>query len=153
MNLAWKLAHVLRGADADLLDSYESERRPHVEAFIALAVKLGDIIQTTDPAGAAERDRSFAAGEPAAFDFPLPQLGPGYRDEAPPPVGQVFPQPMLADGGRLDDVAGNRFAVLGRCGTPERWRALGAAVIDAPGATVERWLDEQAAQAVVLRPD
>ncbi|MDF1706200.1 MAG: FAD-dependent oxidoreductase [Aeromicrobium sp.] len=32
-NLAWKLAAVLRGAPADLLDTYEDERRPVVRTF------------------------------------------------------------------------------------------------------------------------
>lgn len=49
-NLAWKLQAVLNGvASDDLLDTYESERAPHVQAFIELAVRLGDIIQTTGP--------------------------------------------------------------------------------------------------------
>ena len=49
---------MIRGKAApDLLDTYESERSPHVDAFIALAVRLGDIIQTTDPVQAQERDR------------------------------------------------------------------------------------------------
>src|ERR1700722_17593085 len=37
-NLIWKLAATVRGApDRDLLDSYEAERRPHVEAIITMA--------------------------------------------------------------------------------------------------------------------
>ena len=45
-NLAWKLEAVLRGrAHDNLLDTYGTERAPHVRAFIELAVKLGDIIQ------------------------------------------------------------------------------------------------------------
>lgn len=39
-NLAWKLAAVLGGAPADLLDSYEAERIPTAEAALALATKL-----------------------------------------------------------------------------------------------------------------
>ena len=93
-NLAWKLASVLRGeAPEALLDTYESERRPHVRAFIDLAVKLGAVLQETDPAAADARDRRFATGA-TQFDFPQPQLGPGARADAPPPVGTIFPQPM-----------------------------------------------------------
>ena len=85
-NLAWKLAMVLRGSAPDaLLDTYESEREPHVRAFIALAVKLGDVIQTTDPALAAERDRKFQAGSPEVFQFPAPGLGPGMRVDSGAP--------------------------------------------------------------------
>ena len=57
-NLAWKLEAVLRdGAPDSLLDTYESERRPHVETFIELAVKLGAVLQETDPAKAADTRR------------------------------------------------------------------------------------------------
>ncbi|MFX7820782.1 FAD-dependent monooxygenase, partial [Acinetobacter baumannii] len=46
-NLAWKLAHVVRGkASADLLDTYQTERAPHVREYIELAVKLGGLINT-----------------------------------------------------------------------------------------------------------
>jgi len=56
-NLAWKLHAVLHHRAHDsLLDTYESERAPHVQAFIELAVRLGDIIQTTDPEAARQRD-------------------------------------------------------------------------------------------------
>lgn len=37
-NLAWKLAAVLRGAPAELLDTYEAERRPVVQAFAEQSV-------------------------------------------------------------------------------------------------------------------
>src|SRR5690606_33796754 len=47
-NLAWKLADVITGAAPDeLLDTYESERAPHVREFIETAVRLGGLIQTT----------------------------------------------------------------------------------------------------------
>ncbi|MBI3197590.1 MAG: bifunctional 3-(3-hydroxy-phenyl)propionate/3-hydroxycinnamic acid hydroxylase [Rhodospirillales bacterium] len=57
-NLSWKLTAIVKGgADDSLLDTYESERLPHVRAFIELAVKLGAVLQETDPAAAATRDR------------------------------------------------------------------------------------------------
>jgi 3-(3-hydroxy-phenyl)propionate hydroxylase len=41
-NLAWKLAHVLRSmASPELLDSYESERRPHQIKMLKLALRMG----------------------------------------------------------------------------------------------------------------
>lgn len=41
-NLAWKLAHVLRGmASMELLDSYEQERRPHQIRMLRLARRMG----------------------------------------------------------------------------------------------------------------
>ena len=170
-NLAWKLRWVIqRGAADTLLDTYESERRSHVAEFIELAVSLGKVIQETDPEAAAARDRSFAAGQPRLFDFPLPQLGPGVLDTcgrrcAPRPVGAVFPQPLLADGRRLDEAtrspAGPRFAlVLGRS-TPIRpneaeMRHLAAhdvAIVVDDGAQIARWLDEHGCSGVLIRPD
>lgn len=136
-NLAWKL---VAGDDA-LLDTYESERRPHVQAFIELAVKLGAVLQETDPAKAAARDRRFAAGA-ELFDFPQPHLG-----GCTPPVGTIFPQPRLADGRLMDEAIGQRFAVVGDASLfPDR----DAARLDGVGAA---WLAERGLRAVLLRPD
>ncbi len=42
MNLAWKLAGVLNGTlAADVLDSYEHERKPHARSMIRLALAVG----------------------------------------------------------------------------------------------------------------
>ena len=148
-NLAWKLAAVVRGDASDaLLDTYESERLPHVRTFIDLAVRLGAVLQETDRDAAAARDRRFEAGA-EMFDFPQPQLGAGCRADAPPPVGTIFPQPRLADGRLMDDVIGQRFAILGDAALLEGFE--GAAVL-LPGVGME-WLAEHGARAVVLRPD
>ena len=73
-NLAWKLSAVVAGdAGAALLDTYRSEREPHVRAFIELSCALGSTILTTDPEQAQARDamlRSGQAPRPAA-----PRLG------------------------------------------------------------------------------
>jgi 3-(3-hydroxy-phenyl)propionate hydroxylase len=161
-NLAWKLDAVLHGRVSDeLLDTYESERSPHVHAFIDLAVRLGDIIQTTDPQAARERDAKFKAGQPAIFEFPTPRLGPGFWLGDAGPVGQIFPQPELADGRLLDQVLGVHFAVIG---TPEvlaqvseetrqRWHHHGAVVVVATDPLLLAWLQTQHVTAVLLRPD
>jgi 3-(3-hydroxy-phenyl)propionate hydroxylase len=161
-NLAWKLDAVLRGcADDALLDTYESERSPHVQAFIDLAVKLGDIIQTTDPQAARERDAKFKAGQPEIFQFPTPRLGPGIWLGEQAPVAQVFPQPTLANGHLLDTLLGLNFAVLGEDSvlaqvsedTRERWLAQGVVTVAARDPEVKAWLDQQGVRAVLLRPD
>jgi 3-(3-hydroxy-phenyl)propionate hydroxylase len=161
-NLAWKLDAVLRGrADDALLDTYESERSPHVQAFIELAVKLGDIIQTTDPQAARERDAKFKAGQPEIFQFPMPRLGPGVWLGEQAPVAQVFPQPTLANGDLLDTLLGLNFAVLGEDtvlaevseDTRERWQAQGLVTVPARDPEVKAWLDQQGVRAVLLRPD
>ena len=161
-NLAWKLEAVLRGrADDALLDTYESERSPHVHAFINLAVKLGDIIQTTDLQAARERDAKFKAGQPEIFQFPAPRLGPGIWQGQQAPVAQIFPQPMLADGRLLDAVLGLQFAVIGDQAvlndvsddTRAHWQAQGVVVLPARDPEVQTWLTQQGVGAVLLRPD
>jgi 3-(3-hydroxy-phenyl)propionate hydroxylase len=148
-NLAWKLDDVLHArADDSLLDTYERERRPHAQAFIELAVKLGAILQETDPAKASARDKRFAAGA-EMFDFPQPQLGPGHRADGPSPVGTIFPQPRLADGGLMDEAIGQRFAVVG---DGEILDGLQTRAVLLPGVALD-WLERHAARAAILRPD
>lgn len=148
-NLAWKLAAVLRdGAPDSLLDTYESERRPHVEAFIELAVKLGAVLQETDPTKAAARDTRFAAGA-EMFDYPQPQLGPGGRADSLPPVGTIFPQPRLADGRLMDEAIGSRFAIVGETGALAK-RRPDAVMLPGVGAD---WLAQRGLRAALLRPD
>jgi 3-(3-hydroxy-phenyl)propionate hydroxylase len=161
-NLAWKLAMVVRArAPESLLDTYETERRPHIRAFIDLAVRLGGVIQTTDPQAAAERDPGVEDGTPQLFSFPSPALGAGAHSGGPIPVATVFAQPRLADGRLLDEALGVRFAVIGarellEGAAPEtrrRWQALDVATLPDPGGELEAWLQRQGARAVVLRPD
>jgi 3-(3-hydroxy-phenyl)propionate hydroxylase len=161
-NLAWKLALVIRGRAPDsLLDTYETEREPHVREFIALAVKLGDVIQTTDPAVAAERDRGFQSGAPEIFEFPAPGLGPGLHTGAGAPAGQPFPQPELADGRLLDDVIGVNFALLAKrslldgadAATRARLDRTATALVDDTSPAVAAWLEQHGTSAVLLRPD
>ncbi len=148
-NLAWKLAAIVKDEAPDsLLDTYESERLPHVRTFIDLAVKLGAVLQETDPAAAAERDRRFEAGA-EMFDFPQPQLGPGCRLDAPPPVGTIFPQPTLADGTPMDEAIGDRFAIVGDAALLDGSRTRAALL---PDVGLE-WLAMHDKRAAVLRPD
>jgi 3-(3-hydroxy-phenyl)propionate hydroxylase len=148
-NLAWKLAAVVRdGADDSLLDTYESERLPHVRTFIELAVKLGAVLQETDPAAAAARDRRFADGA-ETFDFPQPQLGPGCRNDEPPPVGTIFPQPRLADGRPMDDAIGPRFAIVGEASLLMHLRPDAVLLPDVG----REWLAQRGVRAALLRPD
>jgi len=148
-NLAWKLTAVARGEASDsLLDTYESERLPHVRTFIDLAVKLGTVLQETDRSAAAARDRRFGAGA-ETFDFPQPQLGPGFHLDAPPPVGTIFPQPRLVDGRLMDEAIGQRFAVLGEASLID---GLHTDAVLLPGVGLD-WLRSHGIGAVILRPD
>jgi 3-(3-hydroxy-phenyl)propionate hydroxylase len=161
-NLAWKLCAVARGAAGDaLLDSYESERSPHVRAFIELAVRLGQVIQTTDPVAARERDARYRAGEPEHFTFPAPRLGPGAWDDDHEAAGRVFPQPVLADGRLMDEAVGYRFAAIVDPAllamVPQRlhtlWHDSGTVVLPARDPELAGWLQARGAAAVVVRPD
>ncbi|MES2282678.1 MAG: bifunctional 3-(3-hydroxy-phenyl)propionate/3-hydroxycinnamic acid hydroxylase [Pseudomonadota bacterium] len=162
-NLAWKLEAILQGrADEELLDSYEEERSPHVRSLIELAVKLGSIIQTTDPAEAKARDEKFAAGGPEIFELPAQSLGGSYFQGADhKAVGCPFPQPRLADGRWLDDVLGRRLTVIGHQDvidhvSPEvarHWRSLDMQVMAQPDAAVLDWLHNRQVAAVIIRPD
>jgi 3-(3-hydroxy-phenyl)propionate hydroxylase len=148
-NLAWKLAAVIKdGAPDSLLDTYESERLPHVRAFIDLAVTLGAVLQETDREAAAERDRRFEAGA-EMFDFPQPQLGPGFRLDASPPVGTVFPQPRLPDGRLMDEAIGQRFAIVGEADTLARLRPDAIRLPDVG----RDWLVLHGIRGALLRPD
>jgi 3-(3-hydroxy-phenyl)propionate hydroxylase len=143
-NLAWKLAAVLRdGAPDSLLDTYESERLPHARAFIELAVRLGAVIQATDPEAVADRNRRFADGG-TSFDFPQPGLG-----GTTPPVGTIFPQPRLGDGRLMDDAIGQHFAIVGET---DLLRPLRPDAVLLPGVGQD-WLAEKKIRAALLRPD
>jgi 3-(3-hydroxy-phenyl)propionate hydroxylase len=131
-NLAWKLGMVVRGeASADILDSYEAERREHAKAMIDLSVTAGRIFAPTNRLVAWLRDRiALALGAiPPVKRYivqmrfkPMPRFtrgvvltkAPGQPDGRA--TGRLFPQPTVitTDGKacRLDDVIGLRFALL-----------------------------------------
>jgi 2-polyprenyl-6-methoxyphenol hydroxylase-like FAD-dependent oxidoreductase len=76
-NLTWKLDLVMREeAEATLLDSYMTERRPHVVDVTRLAIYLGRIICIPDPDEAAQRDAAFLNGS-AEPPPPFPALVDG----------------------------------------------------------------------------
>ena len=157
-NLAWKLAAVVRGeADDALLESYEAERSPHTREYIELAVRLGGLIQTTDPGVAARRDREMTTN-PHFMQSIAPRLGSGLHRTAPPPAGTLSKQVRLSNGTRMDDAVGQRFAVLA---TAALWQALPASgrmsleessIIALPGEGLD-WLAELGTGAVLIRPD
>lgn len=159
MNLGWKLAEVLAGRAPDaLLDSYETERSPHVREFIETAVRLGGIIQTTDPEVVARRNAEMVA-RPQVFTTPQPALGPGAHDGGAL-GGRPAPQPVLADGRRLDDVVGDRFLLVAQPALLAAAGAPGALPDDArlcrlaaDEAVLQVWLEAFGAVAVLVRPD
>lgn len=177
-NIAFKLDAVLRGADEALLDTYQSEREPHVRAVIEKGIELGRVQTLRDPVAAAERDARLIAqrasnGRPEKMRFP--GLGPGLRDDSPQ-AGRLIPQGRVeAHGtqGLFDKVAGRGFVLLvdGRDGTSldptatELAAELGVIVhhltdrrLTTEGITdvdgvYGRWFDAHGSAAVLWRPD
>ena len=161
-NLAWKLAAVLSGEAGDaLLDSYQTEREPHVRAFIDLALMMGRTVCITDPAAAAARDAAMLAqrteGKSPSQPLGAPPLTCGCLMAGSPGAGEVFPQPWTVDGTRLDDVAGAGAWLITRTdlGPAEGVNALSldCASLQPFASDIASWLDKQGAEAVLVRPD
>jgi len=146
-NLAWKLAASLADGDDARLDTYQAERRPHVSEFVELAVRVGDVIQLTDPEAAAERDEAFAWSGPELFPFPQPVIGAG----SVPPVGLPAPQFVDGDGTLTDELVGYEWSVLtdGTADHPAAPVTLTAQGIPAIGD----WLADSGLSWALVRPD
>ncbi|QIO33380.1 bifunctional 3-(3-hydroxy-phenyl)propionate/3-hydroxycinnamic acid hydroxylase [Bradyrhizobium sp. 1(2017)] len=157
-NLAWKLGAIVRdGAAPDLLDTYQSERLPHVREFIELAIRLGGVINTK------AIEAGLAAGEarenaPVKLEVKKPLLGPGLTLGDQPLAGHLAPQFLLKDGRRSDDRVGYSHVLLvetaamlsSRCASSQ----AGLSILtgdDAEG--VGRWLREHGITAALVRPD
>ncbi|MCY1073972.1 bifunctional 3-(3-hydroxy-phenyl)propionate/3-hydroxycinnamic acid hydroxylase MhpA [Archangium lansingense] len=165
-NLSWKLASVLHGhADEPLLDTYEQERRPHVEAMLDTSVQMGRVVLTGNRPMAMLRDRVFRALDhiPRAqrfirnFEFkPRPLISRGFmlggsRGHRQAPEGTYFPQPRVgAPGGgevRLDELMGPGFAVLVHPDTREASRRGAQALAESLGARCLRIIPPRSGQA------
>ncbi|MGW0872908.1 bifunctional 3-(3-hydroxy-phenyl)propionate/3-hydroxycinnamic acid hydroxylase MhpA [Streptomyces sp. NPDC002740] len=176
-NLSWKLARVLRqGADERLLETYESERRPHARRMIRLAVAMGWAMTGGQDGAAAVRRGVLSAAvripglsAAAARDLgPVLAAGPLVRRRARRRgralVGGFCPQPWVTVDGRrvrLDDLLGDSFALLTAVPPTPSLRAV-ADALGARTATVAglgddgrlaAWLRAGRADAVLLRPD
>jgi 3-(3-hydroxy-phenyl)propionate hydroxylase len=181
-NLCWKIAAVLDGSlPESVLDSYETERQPHVREVTSRAVFFGRVITERRPAVTALRNPAFrvamklpAVGSylrdarwfPAAY-YPKGFLS-GKRRAA---VGHRPPQPFVRDASgerrRLDDVLGSRWVLLVSCdsiATQQAWSDAGAdtLTIGGPGTGAEvvdvdgvltTWMRRHNADVLALRPD
>lgn len=153
-NLAWKLALVLGGgADDELLDTYEIERRDHIIEATRIANRLGDLIQPTSHWRAWVRDAVFLGiqlvpGLQRTLDswmlatLRAPRLPAGMfvpTDASSGIAGEMIPQPdvtlLNGDTCRLDELLGTGFVILGIGSDPatelpetvrSAWRALDA---------------------------
>ncbi len=150
-NLAWKLHRVLAlGAPEALLDSYEAERKPHVQATTRSAIDLGRLICERDPDAARSRDAHMLAAcggqVPTTIrQSMLPDLAAGLIAAGSPGAGSLCPQPRVSlqaagPGGLLDDVAGGGLRVLadGEALAPEEADALHTALQPLRGRLLRR---------------
>ncbi|GGR95341.1 3-(3-hydroxyphenyl)propionate hydroxylase [Streptomyces humidus] len=173
-NLTWKLARVLQhGCAEELLDTYESERKPHARHVIRLAVAMGWAMTGGQDGAAALRRGLLAAacripGLTALAGRDLsPPLTPGplvRRRLRRGLAGTHCPQPWVtADGRRtrFDELLGDSFAFLTAA---EPWpsldalgQGLGVRVIPVTelgdDGALAAWLRAGRADAVLLRPD
>lgn len=152
-NLAWKLGRVVRGdSPIDLLDTYETERRPHVDAYTTLSAEWANKIEALV---ASQEDPPVLRAQALR-----PRLGLGVRDDNGL-AGTLSAQPRTESGQLLDDVVGYRFAVAGDpavlSGTTDRTKALleslGAHVLEEFSGEVQDWVAGLGAAAVIIRPD
>jgi 3-(3-hydroxy-phenyl)propionate hydroxylase len=129
-NLSWKIAHVLTGrAGAGLLDSYQTERRPHARAMVKKAVMIGWAMTGGQDRAAAVRRIALAAAvrvapvRDALAATATPRLRAGaLQHRAGPPgtrrirAGSLIPNPLVrltGDGPvRLDSVLAGRTTML-----------------------------------------
>lgn len=145
-NLAWKIAEVVHGKAADaVLDSYESERRPHAQATIGLSVRLGSVVMTTSARAAAHRDAAaraaLATADGRAFFEemryrPQARYGTGLvvsssELDGADLIGTAPGQPLVFDTGRrrplrLDDALGDGWSILGVAVESVRWDGVRA---------------------------
>jgi 3-(3-hydroxy-phenyl)propionate hydroxylase len=165
-NLTWKLAAVLTGELPDTaLDTYETERKPHVRTLIRLAKLVGTAMTEGGKVG----DILRGALVPRLASF----TGPVLSSQTPPLhrsalvirprlrrtlAGRLCPNAPLGDGRRFDDVAAGRFALVTTADPPPALRADvqrrgGVVLTTGPGTDLHRWLRRGRAAAVLVRPD
>ncbi len=165
-NLAWKLIAVLRGdANANLLDTYQQEREPHVRNTIESAIGMGRVVCVQDPQAAAMRDQGMTAAraaQTAPTPLPgLPGLAAGFLHQSKR-AGEILPQTSqakLANGqrGKLDDLLTEGFVLLTKQAATDlptnvKQFILGSDITDETGR-LDKWLDEAGATAALVRPD
>ncbi|MBP6995511.1 MAG: bifunctional 3-(3-hydroxy-phenyl)propionate/3-hydroxycinnamic acid hydroxylase [Phycicoccus sp.] len=175
MNLSWKLAGVIAGGlPSSVLDTYESERKPHAHAMIRLAKLIGAAMSQGGSAGnllrgliaprlhllPGLRDRILDSETPPLTRSALVARPHALRALLRPPLaGRLCPNARLDEGPRrFDDVATGRFMMVSsRQLAPAdeaRLAARGAGVVTAaPGSALHAWLESGHSAMAVVRPD
>lgn len=150
-NLAWKLAACIRdGAPSKLLDTYQSERRPHAVQYVELSMRLGGLINTSKTKQALEAAFPQADGS-AKLESIAPPLGNGLW--ATGAARQLSHQLKLKCGQRMDDLAGTGPMLLSHSdiAVPESY--LGRRLASDQEPAVDSYLQQHNCVAMLVRPD
>jgi 3-(3-hydroxy-phenyl)propionate hydroxylase len=136
-NLAWKIAAHVKGTGTEaLVDTYQTERRPHAVDMVRLSHRIGKVVMSTNPALTTLRDAAITAlgvvpaakGWLAGMKF-LKQphftngcvipAGPDVPKAAAALIGRSLPQPLVTRGSAvpgdnvpLDTVLGTGWVLL-----------------------------------------
>ena len=169
MNLAWKVAGVISGdLPRAALDSYEQERKPHTRQMIRLALTVGWAMTAGGELGNLIRRlvvtrMKFVPGlRSKVIDSRTPALHRSafvHRRHARRQLaGTLCPNPVLADGCRLDRVLGDGFALITAVPPDDTQHRLlnerGAVVhIAAPDGELADWLRRGRVTSAIVRPD
>ncbi len=169
-NLCWKLDAVINGQAPDaLLDSYQTERKPHVTEVTRRACLVGRIITERNRGVAAVRNHlarrlTRVPGVIALMQkvmwIPDARYDNGFFAGDNRAVGWQIPQPWVTDDSgarvRLDDFLSGRWTILHTGAAPtgaQAWAELGVPVIHVTEPALVGWLQRKKASAVVVRPD
>lgn len=174
VNLSWKLDLVLKGLSPDsLLDTYQTERDPHVRAVINAAVDAGRYICMLDPEQAAQRDAMIREKVkrnelPTTAADLIPPVRNGLVASGTTKAGARFIQPWVElDGDRklLDDVTDGQWRLLVNTqrlsksnqtllsALQQQIDIQATLLTDLECDALSTWLADADAQAVLLRPD
>lgn len=165
-NLSWKLAGVIHGAfDPDVLDTYETERRPHARALVRLAQLIGITMTGGGRLGTMARRLvvpsvtrllrySSTAGQGATPALRASAMVLARRADRL--AGKLCPN--VCGDVLLDDLAAGRWALVTRepvaPSVADHLGELDALVVaTAPGDGLDTWLRKARSTAALVRPD
>ena len=160
-NLAWKLvAEIKNQAEAGLLDTYESERVPHVQKYIDTAIKLGGLINATDPTNAFESSKKNTKNGTTMKSL-YPELGIGLGSFLGSNLkkhrGLIASQPRLSKNQLMDDLSGYKSVFISRSPIKrllDNISELPFLCIDTIAEPrLNQFLDDLDVEAALIRPD
>lgn len=169
-NLFWKLSYVLDSkANDSLLDTYQTERRPHILVLTEIAKDLGKIIGETDMEKAVNRDallRKEMENKTQIVNRQslVPPIADGFLDDKGGEFsGALAPQPRVSKEDKeflLDDLLSG-FSMVELGGSDGALRITIDLETANPqqsscqdtGAMLTQWMHERGLTMMIIRPD